>query len=222
MHKCTAITILVSIVSLLLSACGPGQLFGPTITPTPTSTYTPTSTPTFTSTATSTATTTNTPTFTPTPTYTLTPTHKPTNTRTLTPTPLPGLGVSSKDIRETFSILFTFQPVADIGGQPAQKGSATEGYSTITLIGDPYLLRAELQIDLSKENSFAATAYWIMFLEETSHGGKGAADWVRDSYQKVAPKGQIEAVFGKAKVTLEVKGSRGEIFRLIVEPAPSQ
>ena len=218
--------ILFNIASLILTACSSGQLFGPTITPTPTRTYTPTSTPTFTSTATSTATTTNTPTFTPTstatPTFTRTPTHKPTNTRTLTPTPLPGLGVSSVDIRKTFSNLFTFQPVADIGGQPAQKGTTPEGYSTITLIGDPYLLRAELQIDLSKENSFAATAYWIMFLEETSHGGKDAADWVGDSYQKVAPKGQIEAVFGKAKVTLEVKGSRGEIFRLVVEPAPSQ
>jgi len=45
--------------SLLLAACGPGQVFGPTLTPTPTLTLTPTYTPT--------------PTFTPIPTLTLTP-----------------------------------------------------------------------------------------------------------------------------------------------------
>lgn len=67
---------LLSIVlaSLLISGCGPGQLFGPTVTPSPTSTSTPTITPTFTST----------PTLTP----------SPTPTPTLTPslTPIPGIG----------------------------------------------------------------------------------------------------------------------------------
>lgn len=57
------------IMSFLLSACGPGQLFGPTLTPTPT--ITPTSTPTLTPTATST------PTLTPTATFTHTPTPTP-------------------------------------------------------------------------------------------------------------------------------------------------
>jgi hypothetical protein len=56
--------------SLLLSACGPGQLLGPTFTPTATITQTPTSTPTPTLT----------PTLTLTPTVTLTPTQTPTPT----------------------------------------------------------------------------------------------------------------------------------------------
>jgi hypothetical protein len=70
-------------VSTLFSSCGPGQLFGPTLTPTPTNTATPTLTPT--------------PTITPTPTHTFTPTltFTPTNTPTitLTPTPTPTLNL---------------------------------------------------------------------------------------------------------------------------------
>jgi len=66
--------VLLIIVSFLLSACGPGQLFGPTLTSTPTITLT--STPTFTPTAT----------LTPTLTLTLTPTAA--FTRTPRPTPI--------------------------------------------------------------------------------------------------------------------------------------
>lgn len=51
----------------LLSGCGPGQLFGPTLTPTPTITSTPTTTPTPTATATFTPLPTATPTATPLP-----------------------------------------------------------------------------------------------------------------------------------------------------------
>lgn len=69
--KHRTIVILVLMMSLLISSCGPGQLFGPTITPSPTYTLTPTLTPTSTS--------------------TLTPT--PTPTPTLTPTPIPGIQV---------------------------------------------------------------------------------------------------------------------------------
>lgn len=68
--------------SILLSSCGPGQLFGPTLTPTPTPTLT--NTPTFTPTLTFTNTLTSTPTFTLT--STLTPTL--TSTPTFTPTPM--------------------------------------------------------------------------------------------------------------------------------------
>lgn len=85
-------------VSMLVAGCGPGQLFGPTLTPTPTPTATPTWTPTptstFTPTSTPTFTSTFTPTFTPTPTATATstdtPTPKPTvaPTRTLAPSPV--------------------------------------------------------------------------------------------------------------------------------------
>ena len=65
------------IIGLLLSACGPGQLFGPTITPTPT--HTPTKTPTITPTMTLT------PTETPSPTLTSVPTETPTPTETSKP-----------------------------------------------------------------------------------------------------------------------------------------
>jgi hypothetical protein len=58
------------IISLVMSGCGPGQLFGPTFTPTPTITPSPTFTPT--------------PTITPSPTFTPTP--------TATPVPLGGGG----------------------------------------------------------------------------------------------------------------------------------
>ena len=57
--------IVIGFISLIVTACGPGQVFGPTITPPPTITLTPT--------------TTSTPTITPSPTLTSTP--------TLTPTP---------------------------------------------------------------------------------------------------------------------------------------
>ena len=61
-------TIFASIIFMTLSACGPGQMLGPTITPTPTATQTPTSTQTSTPTLTSTVTPTPTATFTATPT----------------------------------------------------------------------------------------------------------------------------------------------------------
>jgi hypothetical protein len=67
MNKVTTVLIF----CLLLTACGPGQVFGPTFTPTPTNT--PTSTPTLTPTVT--------PTNTPSPTATFTP--------TITPSPTP-------------------------------------------------------------------------------------------------------------------------------------
>jgi hypothetical protein len=73
---------------LALTACGPGQLLGPTLTPTATQTSTHTSTATSTSTATPTHTPTHTstPTFTSTATVTLTPTRTATSTITSTPT----------------------------------------------------------------------------------------------------------------------------------------
>lgn len=65
--------IFVLTMSLLISGCGPGQLFGPAITPTSTKTLMPTATltPTVTSTPTITPTMTKKPTSTPTPTPTL-------------------------------------------------------------------------------------------------------------------------------------------------------
>jgi hypothetical protein len=60
-------------ISLVMSGCGPGQLLGPTITPSPTNTPPPTPT----STPTPTFTLTLTPTLTPSPTFTQTPTIEP-------------------------------------------------------------------------------------------------------------------------------------------------
>jgi len=69
--KQQTIAILVLVMSLVLSACGPGQVFGPTITPTPTLTSTPTITPTLAPSATPTVTFTPTSTLTPTPSCTV-------------------------------------------------------------------------------------------------------------------------------------------------------
>jgi hypothetical protein len=74
------VTLILILLSFLLSACGPGQLFGPTITPTATST--------------------------PTPTATLTPT--PTSTPTMKPTPIvydgDWAGTTSSGGRITFTL----------------------------------------------------------------------------------------------------------------------
>jgi hypothetical protein len=48
--KILSATIILVILSLTLSACGAGQMFGPTVTPVPTATSTPMPTPTFTAT----------------------------------------------------------------------------------------------------------------------------------------------------------------------------
>ena len=55
------------LITFAISACGPGQLFGPTITPSPTNTLTPTATPSPTATFTCTPTFTSSPTLSPTP-----------------------------------------------------------------------------------------------------------------------------------------------------------
>lgn len=66
-----AVATYILMFSLLLSGCGPGQLFGPTITPTPTITNTQTPSPTTTATLKPTATATITSTITPVPSPTI-------------------------------------------------------------------------------------------------------------------------------------------------------
>ena len=197
--------ILLFLFSFLVSACGPGQIFGPTLTPTPTGTSTPTITPTATLT------------FTP----TLTSTPKPTSTPSTTPVPPSGLGVRASEVVSSFTDLFKFSEIPNVDGKPAQQGIAEEGFSTITLVGDPYVEKAQLQIDLSKENSFIATATWILFLEVTSRGGKEAADWVHDNFPRAVNSGKVEELFGKVKLILESTSS-GSLFLLTVLPAESQ
>jgi hypothetical protein len=191
------------LVSFFISSCAPGQIFGATLTPTPTNTSTPT------------------PTQPPTVTPTFTPTPLPTKTPTSTPTPPPGLGITTSEVVNSFTDLFAFSNVPNIDGQSAQKGVTSEGFSTITLIGSPYLVKAELRIDLSRENGALATGYWILFLEVTSHGGEKAANWVQDNFSTAVKNGKVESTFGKAKVILE-SNSRGSLFLLTVLPAESQ
>src|SRR5574341_1882924 len=82
------VALLVLVLSLLISGCGPRHLFGQAITPTTTFTQIPPITPTLTSTPTPILTSTPTPTPTSTSTSTLTP--PPTLSPTITPTPLGG------------------------------------------------------------------------------------------------------------------------------------
>ena len=73
-HKIQSILVPLAVllsIGLAISACGPGQVFGPTITPTPTLTSTPTITPTLAPSATPTVTFTPTSTLTPTPSCTV-------------------------------------------------------------------------------------------------------------------------------------------------------
>ena len=90
------------VLSLLISSCGPGQVFGPTLTATPTNTVTPTWTPRPTLTFTPTLTSTVTPTLTPTVTSTATPTSTPTvstNCSLLDVSPVAGAEVPSYKYR---------------------------------------------------------------------------------------------------------------------------
>ncbi len=193
--------IVIFFVGSILSACGPGQMFGLAYTPTPTNTPVPTVT------------------ATPIPTNTLAAT--PTEPVTPTPTPNPGLGVTADEVVKTFTNLFTFGAIPDIDGNPAQKGVTEEGFSTITLVGTPYLVKAELKIDKSQENSFIATSYWILFLETVSHGGKEAADWVSSNFSKAMENGKVENTFGAAKVILKSNKS-GSLFILTIVPKDGQ
>ena len=187
----------VFLASFVLTVCAPGVLFGATITPTPTRTKTATVTPTF------------------------TPTLPPTGTPTLTPTPLPGLGVRADEFIDSIKDLFSFHSLPDFDGQAVQKGVTPEGFSTITLTGSPYIVRAELRIDRSRENGLIATGYWILFLEAMSHGGKEAADWVHDNFSVAIKNGKVEKTFGRAKVMLE-SDPGGAQFVLTVLPADAQ
>ena len=101
-HK--TIAILVLVMSLVMSGCGPGQLLGPTFTSTPTFTLTPT--------------TTITPTFTPQPTLTFTPSPIPTPLRTLY-FPYAGVNLAGADFGEgtlpgTYNSDYTYPTTAEM------------------------------------------------------------------------------------------------------------
>lgn len=112
--KQRAMAVCLLAVSLLISSCGPGQLFGPTLTPTPTFTPTPTVTPT--------------PTNTPTSTSTSTPSPTPTLTPTPSPTPIPGIGtpiiINGVGIQVQSAVL---------GGEPPAGYTIKSGYVILSL-----------------------------------------------------------------------------------------
>lgn len=201
MPKTISISLLI-LFSLFLAACGPGQLFGPTLSPTPTLTSTPTLTPT--STFTLTPTLTSTSTITPLP--------------TITSTPLPGLGITDRDLVDWAEGFDYTLNETTIDGLPAREYVSPEGYTTLTLVGEsPYVEKVILEIDMAKENSFIATATWIYILEVSSnYAGKPAADWVHDTYPEAVQSGREEKIFKNANVIIEVERN---IFRLIIEPA---
>ena len=187
---------LLFLFSLILSACGSGKLFGPTLTSTPSAT----------------------PTLTPTQTPTLTPTSTNTPLPTATSTPLPGLGITDGELVDFVSGLNYTKTQVEVDGLPARKYVSPEGYTSLTLVGTTSMVeKVILEIDMSGESSFIATATWIYILEiSTNYAGKPAADWVHDTYPKAVQSGREEKIFKEANVILEVKGS---IFRLTIEPA---
>jgi hypothetical protein len=187
------VLIVLCLTSVLLTACGPGQPFGPTVTPSPTHTAMPTGTP----------------------------TTKPTRTPTVTPTPLPGLGITTADAIAAMPPMFVFHDKPEIDGNKVKEGITDEGYSKITFTGSPVLLKAELKIDMARENSFMATGYWIAFLEIISHGGLEAAEWVHDNFSVAVKDGKVEKNFGEAKVILE-SDSSGTLFLMTIVPVENE
>ncbi len=162
----------------------------------------------------------------PTATVTFTPFPSPTepvNTDTpeptLTPTPLPGIGIGTADSIGLLAEFFTFTPTEPVDGQPSQKGVSQSGFSSVILIGEPYLTQAELVVDLSAEEEPALTAYWIAFLEYTAHGKEEIMEWVRDNFREAVKNGNTEQTFGNIHITMQVSGGNSQIFTLKVVPA---
>ena len=69
---------------------------------------------------------------------------------------------------------------------------------------------------MAQEDSFIATACWILFLATTSHGEKPAADWVHDNYYKAFNMGIARTTIGNEEIILRTTGNKHEIFHLIV------
>lgn len=122
--------IFVLTMSLVISGCGPGQLFGPVITPTLTKTLTPTAT--LTSTATLTPTATSTPTKIPTETPTSTPASTPTLSFDV-PKPKEGKavvigqvlndGIPASNMRVQLCSVFSFSPFGVCGSGAKYEGA---------------------------------------------------------------------------------------------------
>lgn len=199
------ITVLI-LSCLLVISCSPGQVFGPTIVPSLTNTPPSTST--------------NTVAPTLTPTLTITPTLAP-QTQTSTAMPFPNLEVKVSEAVDRMNILnnVTFVDIPDIEGQSAQMAEMPKDFTTITFIGEPYLTKAELRIDLSKLKDIdILNVYIISFIMATStDGGFEAQDWARHSLSEAVKKGKIEKTFGRSKIVIEIEDSR--FLNITVVPA---
>jgi len=110
--------------SLLISACGPGQMFGPTFTPTPT----------------------NTPTVTPTFTPTSTPTKKPTSTETptQTPTPEPTLSIPSGTPMSLWNHIPILPDALAAEGRPEDRWYSYTTHTDQDIVLDYYLQQLPL------------------------------------------------------------------------------
>jgi len=123
--------------SLLFVSCGPGQLLGPTLTPTPTMTATPTITPT------------------PAPTATATPMP--------TPTAIPGIGIDRETLQTVFEelgISLEFHETDEVNGQPAVEGISNDLNHSLILIGRPEDLTSVI---LESKFSITAISHWSVY-----------------------------------------------------------
>lgn len=129
---------------LALTACGPGQMFGPSVTPSPT--ITPTSTAT----------------FTPSPTSTSTRTPKP--TKTLTPTPAPiGITVRSASYEVTVIKAFELERIYAGGryGYVANPGHVLiEVHVKVKNLASSMAAISWAQIYIKEENGKVQTPFW--------------------------------------------------------------
>ncbi|OPZ85845.1 MAG: hypothetical protein BWY74_03803 [Firmicutes bacterium ADurb.Bin419] len=129
MKQTISAIISIFLLSCLLTACAPGQILGPTITPPPTLTFTPTDT--------ATATVTFTPTLTPTktqtspPTQTFTPTL--TRTPTTTPTPIPMSNASRTIIERIIDYEFDIENEFCKGDPNCQSFINQDPFTLITI-----------------------------------------------------------------------------------------
>ncbi len=173
---------------LLLISCPPDPTPAPALVPTQTPLPPPTDTviPTLT------------------PSITLPPRPSRTPSPTLTPQPntppVPNLGVLAKQAVDGMGIFkgYDFVDLPDIDRQSARRAEIAQNFTTITLVGDPYLIRAELSMDLSKLKDIdIINMNIISFLCSTTDCGLTAIDWARHSLPEATQKGRIEKTFGE-------------------------
>ncbi|MEW5872160.1 MAG: hypothetical protein AB1894_23060 [Chloroflexota bacterium] len=167
------VLVCLAMVIILLTSCGPGQVFGPTITPT--STYT--STPTITLTSTPTAT------LTPKPTSTFTPTVLPTNTPTSTEIPIPTKSIACLDV-QMIKLEFRFNCNPNIIGPVDVSFIYQMCKGTMTQAATKFRI-SELPESMQKTVADTIDSY-IELITRNKNCGSGSTCWdtVNDSYNQ--------------------------------------